>query len=168
MGHALLVVGLVVGVLGALRWRLGRRATRDVPLGPRASPPPPGQAPARPAVGLDPGLDEALSAVLDAHGSLVGDLLEQRLRGLVARQVPVRAIRPAPGVRTGRVCFADGTVVLARSAQGSELAAVAMAMHRSSILLTGYARDGGVTRLDLRGRGGQPMALLALGLDQPD
>ena len=114
--------------------------------------------PGRPAVGLDPGLDEALTAVLDAHGSLVGDLLEQRLRGLMARQVPVRAIRPAPGVRTGRVCFADGTVVLARSAQGKELAAVAMAMHRSSILLTGYARDGGVTRLDLRGRGGQPLA----------
>ncbi|GAA1903515.1 hypothetical protein [Lapillicoccus jejuensis] len=162
MGHLLLVVGLAVGVLGALGWRRRRDA------GAAPDPTPPAQGVRRPGVGLDPGLDEALTAVLDAHGSLVGDLLEQRLRGLVARQVPVRAIRPAPGVRTGRVCFADGTVVLARSAQGGELAAIAMAMHRSSILLTGYARDGGVTRLDLRGRTGQPMALLAVGLDQPD
>lgn len=168
----LLVLGALAGVLGLARARRARPPSSVAPSTPGAAPAgepsPPADRPDDGGLPGDAALDEAFDAVLAAHAHELGDLLETRLRGLVARRVPVRAVRRAPGTHTARVCFADGTVVLARSAGGRDLVALVMGMQRGSVLLAGFTREERGTRLDLRSRSGRPLALLALGLDQPD
>jgi len=167
-----MVIGLVVAaaLVGALviRRAVVRRRRR------RAGGAEPGQTPGTAPLPdastfpVDDELNAAFDAVLAAHAHELGDLLEMRLRGLIARQVPVRAIRPAPGTHTARICFADGTVVLARSGSGRELSAIVLGMQSGSVVVSGFTREDPLTRLDLRSRAGRPLALLAIGLDQPD
>ncbi|MDQ2756082.1 MAG: hypothetical protein M3Y71_05895 [Actinomycetota bacterium] len=163
----LLVAGALAGALALVHGVVVRR--RQAPLGADPAHTPDGpQGPGHLAFPADDELDRAFDAVLAAHAHELGDLLETRLHGLIARRVPVRAVRPAPGTHTARLCFADGTVVLARSMGNRELAAVVVGMQSGSVLLSGFTRQGRETRLDLRVRSGRPLVLLAIGLDQPD
>ncbi len=163
----LVVAAALVGALGLARALVGWRRRRSA-AGESGHPfgtipfPDAGTFP------VDDELDAAFDAVLAAHSHELGDLLEMRLRGLIARQVPVRAIRPAPGTHTARLCFADGTVVLARSGGGRELSAIVLGMQSGSVVVSGFTREDPLTRLDLRSRTGRPLAVLAIGLDQPD
>ncbi|MEO3938440.1 hypothetical protein V3N99_17025 [Dermatophilaceae bacterium Soc4.6] len=170
----LLVAAALLGVLGLVRAVVVRRRATAA-----GQPTTSGWGAAAGAAGADPAaasdgfpvddeLNATFDAVLAAHAHELGDLLETRLHGLIARQVPVRAIRAAPGTRTARVCFADGTVVLARSGGGRDLAAVVVGMQSGAVVLSGFAREDSLTRLTLRSRSGRPLALLAIGLDQPD
>jgi hypothetical protein len=155
VGTWLVLAALVIGAVGAIRLR--RAAT---PVATAAS-----------AEGLPPDLadlDEAFDRVLAAHSHELGVLLASRLRQLVHRRVPVRAIRQAPGERTVRVCFADGTVVLARGHAPGDFAKVAWALHGRPVRLAGFSSDEAGTHLDFRWSPDQRIAAVAVGLDQPD
>ena len=147
---------LVVGGLGAIRLR--RRTS---------SPPLPPAGPAAEVSDLTD-LDAAFDRVCAAHSHELGILLRARLSQLVQRQVPVRAIRQAPGDRAVRVCFADGTVVLARGHAPGDFAQIAWALHGQSVRLAAFATDEDGTHLDFRWRPDHRMAAVAVGLDQPD
>lgn len=162
----LLVAGALAGVFGLARARRGRESSERV--GRKVRAPVAGPAASTDGPPSDAALDAAFDAVLAEHAHELRDLLETRLRGLVARRVPVRAVRRAPGSHTARICFADGTVVLARSAGTRDLVALVVGMQRGSVVLSGFAREGAGTRLDLSTQSGRPLALMALGLDQPD
>lgn len=172
VGTALLVLALLAGGLGAVRLRRGaaRPDTGTAAAASAVTAATPAPTPGRADPGADEtiDLDAAFDRVLADHAHELGELLQLRLRNLVDRQVPVRGIRPAPGSHTARVCFADGTVVLARSASHGDLVLLVRGMHLGSVRLAGFSREGQVTRLDLRWRTGQRVALLAVGLDQPD
>lgn len=161
VGTALLVLAVVLGIAGALGLRR-RAGTGFVAAAlPRAD------------VGGDDltdlaDLDAAFDRVCAAHAHEMGILLGARLTQLVDRQVPVRAIRQAPGERTVRVCFADGTVLLARGHVPGDLGKLAWALHAHSVQLAGYSRDERGTNLDFRWRPDHRLAALAVGLDQPD
>ena len=147
---------LAVGGLGAIRLRRGRSS----------SPPPPAGRAAEVNDLTD--LDAAFDRVCAAHSHELGILLCARLTQLVHRRVPVRAIRQAPGDRSVRVCFADGTVVLARGHSPGDFARIAWAMHGQSVRLAAFATDEDGTHLDFRWRPDHRMAAVAVGLDQPD
>ena len=140
------------GVLGAVRLR---------------RPQPSATAPADAAPAVDD-LDAAFDRVCADHGHELGVLLGARLRQLVGRRVPVRAIRRAPGDRAVRVCFADGTVVLARGQAPGDFARIAWAMHGQSVRLVGFHPDEQGLQLDFRWAPDQRVEAIAVGLDQPD
>jgi hypothetical protein len=118
-------------------------------------------------VSLD-GLDEALAEVWAQHADDVDTLLDARLRQIVRRGVPARAIRPAPGTRSVRVVFADGTVLLCRGTGQGDFGRLGLALLHHSVRLGSYAREAGGTRLDFRWHPDQHLAAVAVGLDQPD
>jgi len=149
-----LVLGvLVVGGLGAVRLR--------------HRPTPPAASPEDLAPDLAD-LDAAFDRLCAAHSHELGILLAARLSQLVSRRVPVRAIRQAPGERAVRVCFADGTVVLARGHAPGDFARVAWALHGRPVRLAGYSSDEVGTHLDFRWSPDQRIGAVAVGLDQPD
>ena len=156
VGTWFLLLVLVVGGLGAIRLRRGRSSPLPLPVG-------------RAAVDSDlTDLDAVFDRVCAAHAHELGILLGARLTQLVHRQVPVRAIRQAPGARAVRVCFADGTVVLARGHAPGDFARIAWALHGQSVRLAAFATDEDGTHLDFRWRPDHRMAAVAVGLDQPD
>jgi hypothetical protein len=114
-------------------------------------------------------LDAALERVWAEHAGDADTLLAARLRLLVHRGVPARALRPAPGTRTVRVVFADGTVVLCRGTGQGDFGRLGLAMLHHSVRLGSFrsASDGG-TRLEFRWHPDQRLAAVAVGLDQPD
>ena len=186
---ALIVVALLVGGLGAIRWRrraapAGALANEPVEAAASTSPPIAKPVKARragrkPDVPVPPpdellaaaaevdDLDAAFDRVLESHSRELGILLASRLQRLVDRRVPVRAIRDAPGTSAARVCFADGTIVLARGVVPGDFVRIAWGIHASSVWLQGFSRVDATTRLDLRWHEGR-VAVVALGLDQPD
>jgi len=136
----------------------------------------PGKKPAAPVISADQllagsadvdDLDAVFDRVLESHSRELGILLGSRLQRLVDRRVPVRAIREAPGTSAARVCFADGTIVLARGVEPGDFVRIAWGIHASSVWLQGFSRVDATTRLDLRWHEGR-VAVVALGLDQPD
>ncbi len=160
MGTWLVLLALGAGVLGAIRLR------RPQPSGAFKAAPA-GQAPAAQARVVED-LDDAFERVCAAHGHEVGILLGARLHQLVLRGVPVRAIRRAPGERAVRVCFADGTVVLARGQVPGDFARIAWAMHGQSVRLAQFHSAEQGLQLDFRWAPDQRLAAIAVGLDQPD
>lgn len=117
---------------------------------------------------LDPELGAALDRVWAEHADDAGTLLDARLRQLVRRGVPARAIRRAPGGRAVRVVFADGTVVLCRGTGRGDFGRLGMALLHHSVRLGGYAHHVDGTRLEFRWNPDQRLAAVAVGLDQPD
>ncbi len=182
---ALIVVALLIGGLGAIRWRrrggaIGPAGGKLVDLPAAAVKAPPlkrsGKKPTLPVVPADDllagsadvdDLDAVFDRVLESHSRELGILLASRLQRLVDRRVPVRAIREAPGTSAARVCFADGTIVLARGVVPGDFVRIAWGIHASSVWLEGFSRVDATTRLDLRWHEGR-VAVVALGLDQPD
>jgi hypothetical protein len=156
VGTWLVLSALVIGALGAVRLRR------------LAAAPAAGAAAAQEVPSDLADLDEAFDRLLADHSHELGVLLSSRLRQLVHRRVPVRAIRQAPGERTVRVCFADGTVVLARGHAPGDFAKVAWALHARPVRLVGFSSDEAGTHLDFRWSPDQRIAAFAVGLDQPD
>ncbi len=142
-----------VGDVGPGRGR-GREAT------------PPGQPDG--ILGID-GLGAALDRVWAEHAGAADTLLDSRLRLIVHRGIPARAIRPAPGTRTIRVVFADGTVVLCRGTGQGDFGRLGLALqqHRS-VRLRSFTRGTDGTRLEFRWHPDHRLAATAVGLDQPD
>ena len=119
-------------------------------------------------LGLE-GLDAALDRVWAEHAGAADTLLDARLRLIVHRGIPARAIRPAPGARTIRVVFADGTVLLCRGTGQGDFGRLGLALqqHRS-VRLGSFARVADGTRLEFRWHPDHRLAATAVGLDQPD
>lgn len=120
----------------------------------------------------DPVGPEALAAALERvwaeHAGDADTLLAARLRLLVHRGVPARALRPAPGARTVRVVFADGTVVLCRGTGQGDFGRLGLAMLHHSVRLGSFGSASDGTRLEFRWHPDQRLAAVAVGLDQPD
>ena len=96
-------------------------------------------------------------------------LVRLRLEDLRARQEPLRTIRASPGPAVARLGFADGTVILARSASTGDLSAVVRLHHRGGLVVSDVDEisDGVVMRLAASpGRG--RCTMIAVGLDQSD
>lgn len=110
----------------------------------------------------------ALERVWAEHAHDADTILDARLRQLVARKVPVRAIRRAPGDRAVRVAFADGTVLLCRGSGQGDFGRLGLALHRHSVRLATFAHVEDVTRLEFAWNPDHRLAAVAVGLDQPD
>ncbi|WP_256841966.1 hypothetical protein [Ornithinimicrobium cryptoxanthini] len=161
----LLALALVVG-LAVVRARRPARPDRAQPPQPARPRRPRGDEPA-----LTPDDEEDLArgfAAAEHDGShILEALLDRRLRTVQSRRVPLRAVRPAPGVHTGRLVFANGMVLLARARRPSELYLVALNVRAHAICLDSWSHepDGTVLRLTWNS---ETAELLALGLDQAD
>lgn len=145
----LLALALVVGLAGV---RARRRPRRD-------------------ELGLTPDdeaeLTRGFAAAEHEDAHILETLLDRRLRTVQSRGVPLRAIRPAPGEHTGRLVFANGTVLLARARRPGDLYIVALNIRAHAICLTSWSRapDGIVLCFQWEGKSAE---LLVLGLDQAD
>lgn len=125
----------------------------------------------RPAA-LDPADEEDLAQVFArveaeaAHEQLLTHLAD-RLDGLVARRVPVRAVRAAPRSGLVRLGFADSTVLVARAVHPTELAALAMVVADRHVVPQSYSlRPEGLDLL--LGWGSGTATLQVVGDDQAD
>ena len=94
-------------------------------------------------------------------------LLDLRLRTVQSRRVPLRAIRAAPGPHTGRLVFANGTVLLARARRPGELYTVALNLRDHAVCLDSWTHEPDGTVLQFRWDG-ESAELVVLGLDQAD
>ncbi len=119
---------------------------------------------------LSPGdvveLDELFARAHAEHSHEVDVLLAARLQPLVRRSVPVRAIRPAPGPHAVRICFADGTVVLARGHTPGDLGMLAFVLRSHAVRLESCQRDETGTQLVFRWTRDRSLGAVAVGLDQ--
>ena len=116
--------------------------------------------------------DEELRARLAAvaaegDGARAG-LLLTRLTHLRAHRVPVRTIRRSPGRGVARLGFADGTVILARSAVRGALPHVAVLAEKGGVVISEVSPHPEGFEITLAGLHGQSTRLVALGLDQGD
>ena len=186
----------LVAVVAAIRWRRrapdepgGTGSTPDEP----DTPPQPGAKPADLGSGsaadrrrttgrgrdatndpaddqdhVDVELQAALDRVWNEHAHDADTMLDARLRQLIDRGVPIRALRPAPGGRAIRVVFADGTVLLCRGTGQGDFGRLGLALTTTSVRLGGFARTDSGTRLEFRWHPDHRLAAVAVGLDQPD
>lgn len=155
---ALLALALVLGLMVA-------RAVRDRSARPRTG----ARAPQDALAPQDESdLAREFAAVEEELGATRQRLLARRLEVLRTRQIPLRAVRPAPGPRTGRLVFADGTVVIARARRPGELYVMAVQLHDHAVCLESFtaADEGTVLRMVWPPEGSAE--LVALGLDQAD
>jgi hypothetical protein len=112
-------------------------------------------------------LAREFAAVEHEHAHVLDALLNLRLRTVHSRRVPLRAIRAAPGPHTGRLVFANGTVLLARARRPGELYTVALNLRNHAVCLDSWTREADGTVLHLRWAD-ESAELLVLGLDQAD
>lgn len=112
-------------------------------------------------------LSREFAAVEQESGHRLTSLLDRRLRVLTSRRIPLRAIRPAPGPRTGRLVFADSTVLLARARRPGELYRLAVAVPEHSVTIDSWThqQDGTVLHLVWAE---DAVEVLAIGLNQAD
>lgn len=148
----------LVALAAAIRWR--RRAAVD--------PAPPAGPPAEDADHVDVELQEALDRVWNEHAHDADTMLDARLRQLIDRGVPIRALRPAPGGRAIRVVFADGTILLCRGTGQGDFGRLGLALTTTSVRLGGFAHSDSTCRLEFRWHPDHRLAAVAVGLDQPD
>lgn len=94
-------------------------------------------------------------------------LLEQRLHLVQSRRIPLRAIRAAPGPHTGRLVFADGTIVLVQARRPGELYRLALNIPDHALCVQGWTHKEDGTVLAFHWSDGQA-ELLVIGLDQAD
>jgi hypothetical protein len=165
MELAIAVVGLALAGLWWSRRRALRPKHQDEPRSERSDVPDPGV--------LDPADVADLEALFDGvdQGEAVRRvvLLESRLRPVVERRVPVRAIEPVPGLHVSRMRFADGTTVVVRGFEPGDVAVLASVIRKRTVLAGACASDARGTHLDFDVSGGRrTMSLLVTGLDQPE
>ncbi|USQ80654.1 hypothetical protein [Ornithinimicrobium faecis] len=112
-------------------------------------------------------LTREFAAVAEESGHTLDSLLELRVRVLTSRRVPLRAIRAAPGPHTGRLAFADSTVLLARARQPGELYRLALALPDHAITIDSWSHEQDGTVLSFTWPQ-ERAELLVIGLDQAD
>ncbi len=104
-------------------------------------------APRRAPLPVDPGdaaeLDRIARELAREHHRAVAASLWVLLDTLHKRGVPLREVRPVPGIRgQGVLVFADGSAILARSPRPGDLGTVAVASLQERVLLTAAADTG--------------------------
>ncbi|MCK0110726.1 hypothetical protein MWU75_01025 [Ornithinimicrobium sp. F0845] len=159
-----LVLGL--GVVRALRDRRQRRGTSArEPRAPRPGP----RRPDDPDVAPEDEAELAREfAAVEAEGAhTLEALLELRLRVLSTRRVPLRAIRAAPGPHTGRLAFADSTVLLARARHPGELYRLALAIPDNALTIDAWSHEQDGTVLTFTWLH-ESAEIVVIGLDQND
>lgn len=163
---------LVLGLSGLRAVRDRGRTDAPASCDPPATPPR-----ARPSNQVEPSSmlseDEAdleqMFAAVDSEvlEDLLG-LLEVRLRGVMLRGVPVRVIRASPAPSVARICFSDGTTVLATTKRPGEMVPMAFAMLKTSVTLEAFEHTQDGPSLRFGWRPGGTLEVLAVGLDQAD
>lgn len=113
-------------------------------------------------------LDARFAAVFDEASRTVEVLVEARLDVLRHRRVPLRAVRPSPGPHAARLCFANGTVVLAQASRPGELFNLAIGLQHHTICLESWSRVPEGLTLHFAWRPQGSAKLVAVGLDQAD
>lgn len=166
------LVAVLIGVAAAV-------AHVALLLGDRGSAPAPSTAERAPAQ-LSPGptstfdpadiaeLAERFAAVDAEQARAHCFAIDMRLRVLAHRRVPLRAVQPAPTAGTARICFADGTVVLARAARPGELVNLVCGVHRAATCLASWNAGPAQTTMRFAWSHGRTADLIAIGLDQSD
>lgn len=112
-------------------------------------------------------LEREFAAVEKEGAHTLESLLDLRLRILSSRRVPLRAIRAAPGPHTGRLAFADSTVLLARARRAGELYRLAVAIPDNAITIQSWSHEPDGTVLVFRWPQ-ESAELVVIGLDQAD
>jgi hypothetical protein len=109
-------------------------------------------------------------AGIDAeHARRQAALLEQHLRLLVRRRVPVRCVECVPEERTNRVRFADGTAFNVRGESPGDAGVLAAIVLRHAVLPGTYRSDAEGTHLVFDWSDGRRhMSVLVTGLGRPD
>lgn len=165
MEWAALTLALVL-ILGlALARALRDRRHRSDAHHPSVQPPHPGDPAIAPQDEAE--LTREFAAVEQESGHALESLLELRVRVLASRHVPLRAIRTSPGPHTGRLVFADSTVLLARARRPGELYRLALALPDHSLTIETWSHEAEGTALRFTWSG-ESAELLVLGLDQAD
>ncbi len=105
----------------------------------------------------------------DLHASLLR-LVHARLELVRARRCPVSAVRESPAGHTARVCFADGTTVLAESRPSGRMGHLAVEILRSPrrALLESVRLEPSGVEMRFALPGGRTFTAWAVGLDQDD
>ena len=159
---AVVVIGLVVAVAAAVTVDAGACA--------RTAAPSPATSTRRRSIPADVAELTARFARVEADRSAMQrGLLENHLRPLVTRRVPVRCIEVVPQLRTTRVRFADGTAVVVRGEAAGDAGVLASVVRQHRVLPADYRTDDAGTHLVFDWFDGRRhMSLLVTGLDQPD
>jgi hypothetical protein len=125
--------------------------------------------------GLGPEVAASEAAEIELMLTKAGDTAELaarlswRLRLLVRRAVPPRAVEPAPVPRAARLRFADGTTVVVKGAVPGDLGVLAMAMQHWSVKPTACSIKADGAELAVIWPGAHHLLFLqVVGLDQPD
>lgn len=91
-------------------------------------------------------------------------VLHSRLRRLLTRRVPIRAITSGGTVGLARVSFADGHTLIVRGQRTGELARLAVGLAWSPVEFVGFHDEEPGIVVELRGRsGGCSVLAIALG-----
>ncbi|NLG23286.1 MAG: hypothetical protein GX555_17845 [Actinomycetales bacterium] len=157
-----LVLGL--GVISALRDRSQRHDTTDL-REPRRLRPRPDDPDVTPEDEAELAREFAAVEAEGAHA--LESLLDLRLRVLSSRRVPLRAIRAAPGPHTGRLAFADSTVLLARARRPGELYRLALAIPDNAVTIDTWSHEQDGTVLTFTWPQ-ESAEIVVIGLDQQD
>lgn len=169
MEWALLLVALtLLAGLGALRAARARHSP-DPPATSAPAPRSGGKVEPMPMHSDDQAELEAMFAAVDEE--ILDDLqrlLAARMKGVMLRQVPVRVIRASPAPSVARICFSDGTIVLATTHRPGDMVQMAFAMLRTSVTLNAFelTEEGPSLRFGWRPDG--ELEVIAVGLDQSD
>jgi hypothetical protein len=135
---------------------------------------PPSTAPRTPRASTSHGdeglgeIDHLFASALREHDHHRAALMEVRLAPLARRRVPVRAVRSSPSPSAARLCFANGTIVLAECRHRGELLNLAVGMQAHSVCLESWSAQPGGMTLRFTWANDRSAELWAVGLDQPD
>lgn len=113
-------------------------------------------------------IEARLEAIARQERNAAAALVTSRLEVARRRRVPVRAVRPAPAPHTVRICFADGTVVLAHGLHPGSLTGLAVLVRQHSVCLEQWHAEAGGFRLVFTWAPNGRAEAIALGLDQAD
>lgn len=122
---------------------------------------------------IDPADVADLAARFDGiaaeHVGRQGTILESRLRPLVERRVPVRAMVCLPELHINRVRFADGTAVDVRGETPGDAGVLASVVLRHAVLPRTCCTDARGTHLVFDWSGGRRrLSMLVTAVDHPD
>ena len=120
-------------------------------------------------------IDPIDCAELESRLSIVGsdEHLAQRLAirvaPLIARQVPVRGVEPAPSLRAMRIRFGDGTTVIVRGLAPGDAAVLGVALRDHPVPPAACTTLDDIVLLSFHFPAGhRHITVQLLGLDQPD